>query len=74
MALGEDIVEQASESNEQIRAVTPRAVAVALVVNVASVLWDEWMPYYISGSNISRSHFPMAFFFPFLLSARPTFC
>ena len=24
------------------------------------------MPYYTSGSNISRSHFPMAFFFPFL--------
>ena len=39
-----------------------RAVTVRSVIAV-SVLWNEWMPYYTSGSNISRNHFPMAFFF-----------
>ena len=48
------------------RAVTPRAIFVALVIIVATVLWDEWMAYYMSGSNISRSHFPLALLFPFL--------
>ena len=48
------------------RAVTTRSVAVSAAVIAASVLWDEWMGYYSSGSNISRSHFPMAFFFPYL--------
>jgi len=47
-------------------AVTLRSLAAAAVVISATVLWDEWMSYYISGSNISRSHFPLAFFFPFL--------
>ena len=57
---------QTSVPSGEIRAVTPRAVVAALVVIAASVLWDEWMPYYVKGSNISRSHFPVAFFFPFL--------
>lgn len=49
-----------------VRAVTPRAIIASVGVIAVSVLWNEWMPYYTSGSNISRSHFPMAFFFPFL--------
>ena len=57
---------EASGPSGEIRAVTPRAVVAAVVVIAASVLWDEWMPYYMSGSNISRSHFPLALFFPFL--------
>ena len=48
------------------RAVTPRAIFVAIVIIVSTVLWDEWMAYYMSGSNISRSHFPLALLFPFL--------
>ena len=55
-----------SDGAVEIRAVTPRAVATALVVIAVSILWNEWISYYIKGSNISRSHFPMAFFFPFL--------
>ncbi|MYF18099.1 MAG: hypothetical protein F4215_12175, partial [Gemmatimonadetes bacterium] len=51
-----------------VRAVTTRSVIASIVVITASVLWNEWMPYYTSGSNISRSHFPMAFFFPFLIA------
>ena len=51
-----------------VRAVTTRSVIVSVVVIGVSVLWDEWMPYYTAGSNISRSHFPMAFFFPFLIT------
>jgi hypothetical protein len=46
--------------------VRPRALATALVVIAVSVLWDEWTAYYVRGSQLSRSHFPMAFFFPFL--------
>lgn len=49
-----------------VRAVTARSVIASVAVIAVSVLWNEWMPYYTSGSNISRSHFPMAFFFPFL--------
>ncbi len=49
-----------------VRAVTTRSVLVSIVVIAVSVLWNEWMPYYTAGSNISRSHFPMALFFPFL--------
>jgi hypothetical protein len=48
------------------RAVTPRAIFVAVVIIIITVLWDEWMAYYMSGSNISRSHFPLALLFPFL--------
>ena len=50
----------------EARAVTLRSVGAALVVIVLSILWDEWISYLFRGSNISRSHFPMAFFFPFL--------
>jgi len=66
MALREDTSDRQTNTAET-RAVTPRAVLAALVVGGSAVLWDEWNPYYIDGSNISRSHFPMAFFFPFLL-------
>ncbi|OGG46162.1 MAG: hypothetical protein A3F84_26140 [Candidatus Handelsmanbacteria bacterium RIFCSPLOWO2_12_FULL_64_10] len=52
---------------DQVRAVTPRAVATALVIVVTGVLWSEWSPYYFDGSQISRSHFPVAFFLPFLI-------
>lgn len=55
-----------ASSDEVVRAVTPRSVAAAIAVIAATVWWDEWMSYYIDGSNISRSHFPLAFLFPFL--------
>ena len=45
---------------------TYRTAVAAVGVIVVSVLWDEWMPYYSRGSNISRSHFPLAVFYPFL--------
>ena len=65
MAQSGTLTEASTQSNE-VRAVTPRSVAVSILVITVSVLWDEWNPYYSAGSNISRSHFPMAFFFPFL--------
>lgn len=49
------------------RAVSFRSVTVAVCLIVISVWWDEWMAYYMSGSNISRSHFPLAFLLPFLV-------
>ena len=55
-------------SGEAVRAVTLRSVGTALVVIALSILWDEWISYHFRGSNISRSHFPMAFFFPFLVT------
>ncbi|HCK09908.1 MAG TPA: hypothetical protein DHW45_08535 [Candidatus Latescibacteria bacterium] len=48
-------------------AVTLRAMILAVVTVLVSVLWDEWNPYYMDGSNISRSHFPLAFLLPYLL-------
>lgn len=51
------------------RAVTVRSVGAAVCVIVVSVWWDEWMTYYMDGSNISRSHFPLAFLFPFMVLA-----
>ena len=48
------------------RAVTPRCVLAGIGIIILTVLWDEWTAYYMRGSNISRSHFPMALFFPFL--------
>jgi hypothetical protein len=49
-----------------VRAVTARSLTASLVIIVISVVWDEWMSYYMSGSNISRSHFPLAFLLPYL--------
>ena len=54
------------EATGGVRAVTPRAMVAAVVVIVLGVLWDEWMTFYMAGSNISRSHFPLALLFPFL--------
>ncbi len=51
----------------ETRAVTTRSVIWAVCLIVISVWWDEWMTYYMSGSNISRSHFPLAFLLPFLI-------
>ena len=51
------------------RAVTLRSVGTALVVIALSILWDERMSYQTGGSAISRSHFPMALFCPFLAVA-----
>lgn len=45
---------------------TYRTAIAAVSLIVISVLWNEWMPYYSRGSNISRSHFPLAVFYPFL--------
>lgn len=55
------------EPAAEVRAVTVRSVVVSIAIVLISVLWDEWMSYYMSGSNISRSHFPLAFFLPYLL-------
>jgi len=63
-----DSVRHLEDTPVEIRAVTTRSVIVSIVVIVTSVLWNEWMPYYTSGSNISRSHFPMGLFFPFLIA------
>ncbi len=57
---------QASVPPLTTRAVTPRALGTALLIIVAGVLWDEWAAYYLRGSRLTRSHFPMAVFFPFL--------
>lgn len=54
---------------EAVRAVTLRSVGAAVCVIGVSVWWDEWMAYYMGGSNISRSHFPLAFLFPFMALA-----
>jgi hypothetical protein len=54
---------------EDVSAVTLRAISAAFCVIVVSVWWDEWMTYYMDGSNISRSHFPLAFLFPFMALA-----
>lgn len=51
---------------QSVRAVTPRSIFAAVVIIIVTVLWDEWMAYYMAGSNISRSHFPLALLFPFL--------
>ena len=48
------------------RAVTPRCILAGISIIILTVLWDEWTAYYMRGSNISRSHFPMALLFPFL--------
>lgn len=58
---------QSVPQRDAVRAVTGRGVAAAILVILASVWWDEWMSYYMSGSNISRSHFPLAFLLPYLL-------
>lgn len=50
-----------------VRVVTVRSVIAAVLIICVSVWWDEWMSYYMSGSNISRSHFPLAFLLPYLL-------
>ncbi|MGA1198736.1 MAG: hypothetical protein ACO36I_19780, partial [Candidatus Latescibacterota bacterium] len=65
MAVAESEIRQ-DVAPEQVRAVTLRSVGVAVCVIVVSVWWDEWMAYYMDGSNISRSHFPLAFLFPFM--------
>ena len=54
-------------SEPSVRAITARSLTVSLLIILISVLWDEWMSYYMSGSNISRSHFPLAFLLPYLL-------
>ena len=46
---------------------THRTAVASVAMILVSVLWNEWMPYYTSGSNISRSHFPVALFYPFLI-------
>jgi hypothetical protein len=68
MAVAESEIRQ-DVAPEQVRAVTLRSVGVAVCVIVVSVWWDEWMAYYMDGSNISRSHFPLAFLFPFMALA-----
>ena len=49
------------------RAVTPRCILAGISIIILTVLWDEWTAYYMRGSNISRSHFPMALLFPFFV-------
>ena len=68
MAVAESEIRQ-NVAPEHVRAVTLRSVGVAVCVIVVSVWWDEWMAYYMDGSNISRSHFPLAFLFPFMALA-----
>jgi len=68
MAIAESNMRQ-DAATEPIRAVTFRAIGAAVCVIVVSVWWDEWMAYYMGGSNISRSHFPLAFLFPFMALA-----
>ena len=51
----------------EVRAVTWRSIIVSIVIVLISVVWDEWMSYYMGGSNISRSHFPLAFLLPYFL-------
>ncbi|MXX14881.1 MAG: hypothetical protein F4Z86_15790 [Gemmatimonadetes bacterium] len=46
---------------------TYRTALASVAMILVSVLWNEWMPYYTSGSNISRSHFPVALYYPFLI-------
>ncbi|MCY3683455.1 MAG: hypothetical protein OXH16_18815, partial [Gemmatimonadetes bacterium] len=46
---------------------TYRTAIASVAMILVSVLWNEWMPYYTSGSNISRSHFPVALYYPFLI-------
>lgn len=64
-----DIEDKSAQVGETTRAVTVRSVTAAIGVIVVSVWWDEWMTYYMDGSNISRSHFPLAFLFPFMMLA-----
>ncbi|MDA0709632.1 MAG: hypothetical protein O3B73_05400 [bacterium] len=52
-----------------VGAVRFRSVSVGICVIVASVWWDDWMTFYMDGSNISRSHFPLALLFPFVILA-----
>jgi hypothetical protein len=53
--------------SQKPRTLTARSVIASIVIIAASVWWDEWMSYDMSGSNISRSHFPLAFLLPYLL-------
>lgn len=54
-------------SNSDAQAVSVRSIVTAVCLIAISVWWDEWMTYFMSGSNISRSHFPLALLLPFLL-------
>ncbi len=56
-----------SVPHREPKALTVRSVVASVVVIAVSVWWDEWMSYDMSGSNISRSHFPLAFLLPYLL-------
>ena len=44
-------------------------VLTVLVVIAAGVIWAEWTAFYLRASRLTRSHFPMALFFPFLTAA-----
>ncbi|MBT3603907.1 MAG: hypothetical protein HN521_12645, partial [Candidatus Latescibacteria bacterium] len=68
MAIAESDTHQGAKT-ENVRAVTFRSIGAAVCVIGVSVWWDEWMAYYMGGSNISRSHFPLAFLFPFMVLA-----
>jgi hypothetical protein len=63
------IHQNSAPESQEMRAVTPRSICAAIGIIVLTVLWDEWMPYYMAGSNISRSHFPLALLFPFVALA-----
>ncbi len=51
----------------EVKAVTLKSVTAAILIVLFSIWWDEWTPFYMAASNISRSHFPLAFFFPLLV-------
>lgn len=61
--------EDSAQAERAARAVTLRAVSTAVVVIGVSTWWNDWASYYMAGSNISRSHFPLAFLFPFMMVA-----
>ena len=63
------IHQNSAPESQEMRAVTPRSICAAIGIIVLTVLWDEWTPYYMAGSNISRSHFPLALLFPFVALA-----
>jgi hypothetical protein len=48
------------------RAVTGPAIIAAILVILVGVLWADWAVYYLRASRMTRSHFPVALFLPFL--------
>ena len=67
--LEREVIEVSEAGGHPGKAVTLKAVITALTVVTFGILWTEWSSYYFDGSQVTRSYFPMALFFPFLTVA-----